>query len=54
MRIFFIVISIDSLLVYKKKFYLQGYLNNWSYKIVDKQMIYYLSDNSFKTNKDKV
>ena len=35
---YFTVISIDSLLVYEKKYYLQVYLNNYAYKIVNKQM----------------
>ena len=35
---FFTVISIDSLLVYEKKYYLQVYLDNYAYKIVNKQM----------------
>ena len=38
------IISIDSLLVYENKYYLQVYLYNCSYKIVDKQMINYLDD----------
>ena len=40
----FKVISIDSLLVYKNKYYLQVYLDNCVYKIVNKQMTYYLDD----------
>ena len=35
---FFTVISIDSLLVYKSKYYLQVYLDICAYKIVNKQM----------------
>ena len=59
----FIVISIDSLLVYENKYYrfftclilvykyyLQVYLDNCSYKIVDKRMIDYLGDNIFETD----
>ena len=34
----FTVISIDSLLVYNKKYYLQEYLDNRIYKVVNKQM----------------
>ena len=34
----FTVISIDSLLVYNKKYYLQEYLDNRVYKVVNKQM----------------
>ena len=42
---FFTVISIDSLLVYHNKFYLQVYLDNCAYKIVNAQMIDYLDGN---------
>ena len=41
----FTVISTDSLLVYKNKYYLQFYLDNCSYKIMDKQLTDYLDDN---------
>ena len=44
----FTVISIDSLLVYDKKYYLQVYLDNCAYKIVNKQMTYYLDENIFE------
>ena len=40
----FTVISIDSLLVYNKK-YLQVYLDNCAYKTVNKQMPNYLDEN---------
>ena len=43
----FTVISIASLLVYESKYYLQVYLDNWAYKIVVRQMIYYPDDNLF-------
>ena len=43
----FTVISIDSLLVYKNNYYLQVYLDNRAYKIVDKSMIDYLCDNLY-------
>ena len=42
----FTVISIDSLLVYDKKNYLQVYLDN--YKILNKQMTDYFDENLFK------
>ena len=42
----FTIISIDSLLVYENKCYLQAYLDNCAYKIVNKQMADYL-DNLF-------
>ena len=44
----FTVISIDSLLVYKQKYYLQVYLDNCAYKIVNKQMADYLDENLFE------
>ena len=45
---FFTVISIDSLLVYKNKYYLQVYLNNCAYKIINKRMTDYLDENLSK------
>ena len=44
----FALISIDSLLVYDKKYYLQVYLDNCAYKIVSKQMIDYPDENLFE------
>ena len=44
----FAITSIDSLLVYETKYYLQVYLNNFAYKIVNKQMTYYLDHNLFE------
>ena len=41
----FTVISIDSLLVYGKKYYLQVYLGNCANKTVNKQMTDYLDGN---------
>ena len=38
----FTVMSIDSLLVYKNKYYLQVYFDNCAYKSIDKWMIGYL------------
>ena len=46
----FAVISIDFLLIYHNKFYLQVYLNNCAYKIIGKQMIDYLDDSAFETD----
>ena len=40
-------ISIDSLLVYENKYYLQVYIDNCAYKIVNKQMRDYLDENVF-------
>ena len=34
----FTVISVDSLLVYNEKYYVQVFLDNFGYKIVNKQM----------------
>ena len=45
----FTVISIDSLLVYENKYYLQVYLD-CPYKTTNKQMTDYLDDNLFKTD----
>ena len=44
----FEVIYIDSLLVYKEKCYLQVFLDNYAYKIVNKQMKNYLDENLFE------
>ena len=44
----FTVISINSLLVYDKKYFLQVYLENCAYKIVNKQMADYLDGNLFE------
>ena len=44
----FTVISIDSLLVYESKYYLQAYLDNCVYKIVNIQMTGYLDENVFE------
>ena len=41
------MVIIDSLLVYQNKYYLQAYLDNWAYKIIDKHMIDYLDGNLF-------
>ena len=41
-------ISIDSLLIYDNKYYLQVYLDNCAYKIVGKQMIDYVDKNLFE------
>ena len=46
----FTIISIDSLLVYESKYYLQVYLDSCAYNIVGKQMIDYLQDNLFDTD----
>ena len=45
---FFTVIFIDSLRVYDKKYYLQVYLDNCAYNIVNKQMADYLDENLFE------
>ena len=44
----FTFISIDYLLIYEKKYYLQVYLDNCAYKIANKQMEDYLDDNLFE------
>ena len=40
---YFAVISIDSLLVYENKYYLQVYLDNCAHKIANKQMTDYIN-----------
>ena len=47
---FFCIISIDTLFVYKNKYYLEVYLEKCAYKIVDKQMIGYLDANLFNSD----
>ena len=44
----FTVISINSLLVYQNKYYLQVYLGNCAYKIAKKQLTDYLDENVFE------
>ena len=44
----FAIISVDSLLVYNKKHYLQLYLDNYAHKIVNKEMIGYLDESPFE------
>ena len=46
----FPIISIDSLLVYENKYYLQGYLGNCAYKIGNRKMTKYLDDNPFEVD----
>ena len=41
----------NSLLVYGNKYYLEVYLVNCAYKILDKQIIDYLDQNVFETQK---
>ena len=45
---YFTVISIYSLLLYDKKYYLQVSLHNCVYNIINKQMTDYLNENFFK------
>ena len=44
----FTIISIDSVLLYEDKYYLQDYLDNSAYKITNKKMIDYFDDNLFE------
>ena len=48
----FAIISINSLLAYENKYYLQVHLDNCVYKNIDKQMSNYLDDNLCKTDED--
>ena len=45
-------ISVDLLLVYEKKYYLQIYLDNCVCKLVNTQKVDYLDGNLFETDKD--
>ena len=44
------IISSDSLLAYRNKYYLQVYLDNCAQKIANKQITDFLDDNLFETN----
>ena len=46
------IISIDSMLVYKNKYYLQVYLDSGVDKTVNTQMTNYLDGNLFEIHKD--
>ena len=46
----FTIISINFLLVYQNRYYLELYLNSFVYQILNKQMIDYLYDNLFEAN----
>ena len=48
----FTVISTDILHVYKNKYFLKVYSDNFAYKVVDKQMTDYLHENPCKTDED--
>ena len=48
---FLTITSIDSLLANENKYYLQEYLDNCAYKIVNTKMIDYLGDNLFESDK---
>ena len=44
----FKIISIDSLLIYENKYYIQVYLDNCAYGTVNTQMMDYLAQNLFE------
>ena len=48
-----LLLILDSLILYDSKYYLQVYLGNRSYKIVDNQMIDYFGDNLFESDQDQ-
>ena len=48
----FTVISIDSLLVYKRNYYFEVYLDSFAYEVIDKRMIDYLDDNSSEADEN--
>ena len=45
---YFTVVSIDSLLAYENKYYLRVYLDNCTYKIVNKQLTDFLHESVFE------
>ena len=45
------IIFVDSLLFYENRYYLQVYLDNCAYTVVDKQITDYLHENLFGTVK---
>ena len=47
---FFTVISVDSLLAYENKYYLQVFLYKCVYKVADKGIIDYFGDKLFETD----
>ena len=49
---YFTVVSIGSLLVYKNKYYLQAYSNNFANKVIDKQIIHCLDENPFEIDEN--
>ena len=48
----FAIIFIDSLLTYDNRLYLQAYLDNCAYKIVDRQITDYLVEYLFENDED--
>ena len=48
----FTVIFIDSLLVYKGKYYLQVYLDSFPHRVIDNQVIDHLADNLIETDEN--
>ena len=50
----FKVISIDCLLLYENKYYLEVYSDNYTCKMEDKGMIDYLGENIFETDENQV
>ena len=49
----FTIISIHLLLVYENNYYLQVYLHNWAFNILNTQMPDYLDDNIFETDENQ-
>ena len=46
----FTIISIHSLLIYENKYYLEVYIDNCAYKIVNSQIVDYLNDIDFESD----
>ena len=45
------IISVDFLFIFENKYYLQVYLDNCAYKIINTNMVDYLDDNLFESDK---
>ena len=48
----FKIVSIDSLLVYESNYFLQVYLDSYTYKIVNTQLVNYFGDCLFESDKN--
>ena len=49
---YFTIISIDLLLIWENKYFLQVYLDKCAYKIIEKQITDYVGDNPFEIDEN--